>query len=160
MMSFVQFLLLCYEFVFYQKQNVRAFVINLGVTITAVAFESQPEINEFVEKLFFRDENITWNKHIELVENKISKNIGILYKASHYLDKKSLKNIHFSFIHNYVNYCNIAWASTSRTKLDKILKKQKHAVRIIYNKDEFTHSKPLVRDMNALNVYQINIFQV
>ena len=34
------------------------------------------------------DENITWNKHIELVENKISKNIGILYRVSHYLDKK------------------------------------------------------------------------
>ena len=31
---------------------------------------------------------------------------------------------------------------------------------IIYNKDKFTHSKPLMRDMNALNVYQINIFQV
>ena len=40
------------------------------------------------------------------------------------------------------------------------MKKQKHAVRIIYNKDKFTHSKPLMRDMNALNVYQINIFQV
>ena len=53
------------------------------------------------------DENITWNKHIELVENKISKNIGILYRASHYLDKKSLKSIYFSFIHNYVIYCNI-----------------------------------------------------
>ena len=24
------------------------------------------------------DENINWNRHIELVENKISKNIGIL----------------------------------------------------------------------------------
>ena len=33
-------------------------------------------------------------------------------------------------------------------------------MRIIYNKDKFTHSKPLMRDMNALNVYQINIFQV
>ena len=31
---------------------------------------------------------------------------------------------------------------------------------IIYNKDKFTHSKPLMRDTNALNVYQINIFQV
>ena len=37
------------------------------------------------------DENIIWNKHIELVENKISKNIGILYRASHYLDKKKSK---------------------------------------------------------------------
>ena len=33
-------------------------------------------------------------------------------------------------------------------------------MRIIYNKDKFTYSKPLMRDMNALNVYQINIFQV
>ena len=45
-------------------------------------------------------------------------------------------------------------------KLGKILKKQKHAVRIIYNKDKFTHWKPLMRDMNALKVHQINIFQV
>ena len=36
------------------------------------------------------DENISWNKHRELVKNKISKNIGIVYKASH-LDKKCLK---------------------------------------------------------------------
>ena len=28
------------------------------------------------------DENSTWNKYIELVENKISKNKGILYRAS------------------------------------------------------------------------------
>ena len=60
----------------------------------------------------------------------------------------------------YVNYCNIAWASTSRTTLGKILKKQKHPLRIIYNEDICTHSKPLMRDMTALNVYQINIFQV
>ena len=39
------------------------------------------------------DENINWNRHVELVENKISKNIGILYKASLYLDKESLKSI-------------------------------------------------------------------
>ena len=32
------------------------------------------------------DENITWNKDLELVENKISKNIVIRYRASHYLD--------------------------------------------------------------------------
>ena len=40
------------------------------------------------------------------------------------------------------------------------MKKQKHAVRIIDNKDKFTHSKSLMRDMSALNVYQINSFQV
>ena len=44
------------------------------------------------------DENINWNRHIELVENKISKNIGILYRVSLYLDKESLKCIYFLLI--------------------------------------------------------------
>ena len=29
------------------------------------------------------DENLTWKNHIDVVENKISKNIGVLYSASH-----------------------------------------------------------------------------
>ena len=28
------------------------------------------------------DENLTWKNHIEVVENKISKNIGVLYLTS------------------------------------------------------------------------------
>ena len=150
------------KYVLFQKQSARDSVPLRLPTITFNSIEIKRE--SFIKFLgVIIDKNITWNKHIELVENKISKNIGILYRASHYLDKKSLKNMHFSVIHNYVNYCNIAWASTTRTNLDKILKKQMHAVRIIFNKDKFTHSKPLMRDMNALNVYQINkinIFQV
>ena len=70
------------------------------------------------------DENLTWKNHIEVVENKISKNIGVLYRASHLLDFKNLK-IYFSFIHIYISYANIAWASTFKTKLQGILKKQK-----------------------------------
>ena len=58
------------------------------------------------------DENINWNRHIELVESKISKNVGILYRASLYLNKECLKSIYFSFINSYISYYNIAWAST------------------------------------------------
>ena len=105
------------------------------------------------------DENITWNDHIDIVEKKISKSIGALYKAKFILDQKCLKHIYFAFIHSYINYANIAWASTNHTKLKKLYNKQKHASRIIYNKDKLTHAKPLMKSLNALNVYQINIFQ-
>ena len=69
------------------------------------------------------DENLTWKNHIEVVENKISKNIEVLYRASHLFDFKNLLKIYFSFIHIYISYANIAWASTSKTKLQGILKK-------------------------------------
>ena len=47
-----------------------------------------------------------------------------------------------------------------KTKLIRILTKQKHAFQIIYNESKYVHSKPLMQKMNALNVYQINIFQI
>ena len=56
------------------------------------------------------DENLTWKNHIEVVENKISKNI--LYRTSHLLDFKTLLKIYFSFIHIYISYTNIAYANT------------------------------------------------
>ena len=39
------------------------------------------------------DENLTWKNRIEVVENKISKNIGVLYRASHLFDFKNLPKI-------------------------------------------------------------------
>ena len=105
------------------------------------------------------DENLTWKEHIELIESKMSKNIGILYKAKFLLNKTCLKNIYFSFIQSYLIYANIAWASTNQTKLKKIYSKQKHASRIIFQEDRYTHARPLMKTLNALNIYQINIFQ-
>ena len=68
------------------------------------------------------DENLTWKNNIKVVENKISKNIGVLYRATHLLDFKKL-NLYFSFIHIYISYANIAWDSSFKTKLQGILKK-------------------------------------
>ena len=63
------------------------------------------------------------------------------------------------FIHSYVNYGNIAWGSTYKTKLKKILTYQKKAARVIFFADHLAHAKPLMLDMSALNVYLINIYQ-
>ena len=65
------------------------------------------------------DKNLTWKNHVEVVENKISKNIGVLYRASHLLNFKNLLKIYFSFIHIYISYANIASASTFKTKLQR-----------------------------------------
>ena len=106
------------------------------------------------------DEHLTWKKHIQLIENKVSKNVGILYKASKLINSKCLRSIYFSFIHSYINFANIAWASTNKTNLKKLFGKQKQAAPIIFNQDRFTHARPLLKTLNALNVYQINLLQV
>ena len=58
-----------------------------------------------------------------------------------------------------MKYANIASASTYVTKLKKINLLQKQAVRFVFNKDRLSHLRPLLRKINALNVYQINLYQ-
>ena len=106
------------------------------------------------------DENLNWRAHINAIESKISKNLGILRKAKAYLNFKSLKSLYFSFIHSYVTYCNIAWASTNHTKIKKLFCKQKHACRIIFNENRFTPSHPLFVKLGALDIYKINLYQI
>ena len=65
------------------------------------------------------DEHISWKDHIKTVENKFAKNIGLINRASYFLNEHSLKTIYFSYIHSYLNYANIAWVSTYVTKLKK-----------------------------------------
>ena len=105
------------------------------------------------------DENLTWKTHVEFVENKISKSIGILFKATRSINSKSLRSIYFTLIHPYINYANIAWASTNKTYLNRILGKQKQATRIMYSDGISIPSRLLMKELNILNKYQINILQ-
>ena len=82
-----------------------------------------------------------------IASSKISKSIGILYKSRDILSKQSLKQLYFSFIHNYVSYANIAWASASKSKLERLYRCQKHATREIYRQDRRTHATPLLNDI-------------
>ena len=38
-------------------------------------------------------------------------------------------------IHSYLNYANIAWASTNKSNLISFYRHKKHAISIIYSKD-------------------------
>ena len=106
------------------------------------------------------EENLIWKYHIEYVCNKVSKSIVTMFKSRNSLSKKLMKQLYFSFIHGYLNYVNIAWASTNKSNLISLYRHQKHAIRIIYDKDRFAHTKPLFKYAKALTVYKINLIQI
>ena len=104
------------------------------------------------------DQSLSWKTHIKYTENKISKNIGILFKARPFLNKKSLLSLYNSYIHSYINCGSVSWGSTCRTNLKKINSQQKNALRIIFNKRKFEHTSELFKSSKILNVYKLNIF--
>ena len=105
------------------------------------------------------DENLTWRKHIEMIESKVSKNRGVLYNAKCLLDQQRLKSIYYPYIHSYLSYANIIWSSPNYTKLTKLHNKQKHAVRIIFHENKLATARPLMKQLKALDNFQTNLFQ-
>ena len=74
-------------------------------------------------------EHLNWKDQINVIENKLSKNLGLLHKAKQFLNAKAMKSLYFSFIHSYLTYGNVVWCSTSMNKTKKLFSKQKQAIK-------------------------------
>ena len=98
------------------------------------------------------DDNLSWKEHMKYLEDKLVKNIGLMYRAKPFIDKESLLALYYSYIHLYLNYANLAWGSTYLTNLKKLRSQQKHAIRIDHNETKFEHRKELLK---SANVYKL-----
>ena len=58
---------------------------------------------------------------MKYTQNKIAKNISLLFKAKPFLSKQSLLSLYYSYTHSYNNYANVAWGSTYMTNVKKYL---------------------------------------
>ena len=77
------------------------------------------------------DENLSWKEDLKLTENKITKNIGLIYKAKPYLNKDSLLASYFSYIHSYasvdfefpleVQQYGTIWSEVRKKKFNRLL---------------------------------------
>ena len=97
------------------------------------------------------DDNLSWSFHINSISRKIAKSIGILYRARHYLNLDSLKNLYYSFIYSHISYGTLIWGSNYKSKLLPIHLLQKRAQRAITFTDRRTPSRPL---------FQLIIFEI
>ena len=112
------------------------------------------EMQEFIKFLVvLLDENPYWKEHIKYTENKIAKNLGLLYKARPFLERNALLALYSSYILNYIEYANIAWGSTCRTNFKKLTVIKKHAIRIIFNKNKFADTREIFKEQQILNIY-------
>ena len=115
------------------KDNIPVFLPNLFINDVKIKRE-----NSLKFVAFMIDGNLIWKTHVELVENKISKSWNS-FESNSFLNSKSLRSIYFALVHPYINYANIAWASTNKDYLKGILGKQKQEARLM-SSDDFSIS--------------------
>ena len=104
------------------------------------------------------DEHLNWTDYINILENNLSKILGLLYKSKQFL------NVIFSMLfHSYLHYGNIAWYSTSMAKLKRLYIKQKQAIKALsmtFEDNSGLKIENLIRKKGILNIYKLHISHV
>ena len=98
--------------------------------------------------------------HINYLCTKIGKTIGLINKIKHCIDAKAKRTLYCSLVLPYINYCNVVWACTYHSKLDKMYKLQKRVIRIIANVGYLSHTKSLFSKYRILSVFELNKLQI
>ena len=107
------------------------------------------------------DEHLSWDKHIEQIGSKISKNIGIISQLKNTLPERILLMLYNILVLPYLNYCPMIWVhENNNTKINTIYRLQKRVVRIICKKGYREHAAPYFKKLNILTINDISRSQL
>jgi len=96
------------------------------------------------------DENLNFNYQISNLSSKLSKAIYFLNKTKNILPPKALKSLYFAYFHSHLLYCPIINSCTSHSNVQKIVKLQKKAIRIVAGANYSAHTDPIFKELNIL----------
>ena len=130
---------------------------NVSISINNTSIEQCKVFNYL--GIYF-DDDLSWNSHINHVIKKVSQSVGIINHLKCILPLRILFMLYNAFVLPYIMYCNSVWATKHPSKLIKLHRLQKRALRLCSNSSYIAPSQPLFRKFNTLHVYDINKLQI
>ena len=97
------------------------------------------------------DSKLDWNDHINIVRNKIAKNVSVMNRVKHVLTSSALYSLYCTLVMPYLTYCCEVWGNNYKTRIHSLFILQKRAIRICLNTDYKCHTKPLFYQLRSLN---------
>jgi hypothetical protein len=126
---------------------------SLITPIERISFESPEKSFKLLGVLF--DEFLSFKPHVEMLCNKISKSLFCLNRIKNFVNAKSLRMLYFSMIHSVISYGINIYGCANKTTLEKLIVKQKQAIRIICNEPYRAHTQPLFKQLKILPIEKL-----
>ena len=104
------------------------------------------------------DKHLNWATHIQHINKKISKNLGILFRLHHFLTLNTLKQIYYSLIYPYLHNGIMSWGNTYPSRLlkkTKVQTKQNKCIRCMFFSHNRESSAPYLKLLDILNIDSI-----
>ena len=98
------------------------------------------------------DSQLTFNSHTRMIENKISRSIGIIIKLKSFLPPSALLKLYYALVHPHLLYGLFAWGTTYTSYLAKLCTLQNKVVRHIGGGSYREHSTPYYSNLKILKL--------
>ena len=106
------------------------------------------------------DSNLDYKQHINMLECKVGRAIGILYKLKNTFFQIIMKQLYFALIHPLLLYSNITWGSTFSTYLHRLQILQNKAVRDVVGAHYHDSAKPILVNLQILQIDDLFKFEI
>ena len=106
------------------------------------------------------DNQLLFKQHIKMLESKLYRYVGILFRLKSFLPKYILSKIYYAFIHSYLNYGLIIWGATPASNLSKLCRIQNKALRVISGTGWREHAPPLYATQKILQLSKLITYSV
>jgi hypothetical protein len=106
------------------------------------------------------DSHLSFKEHVSYMKSKISKNMGIIYRAKKFLPQDCLVSLYYSFIYPYLTYCVCVWGNAGISTISPIISLQNRAVKTIVSASKLSSPDPIYKKLNILKFQDIYKMQV
>ena len=101
------------------------------------------------------DSGLTWKKHVDYLCTIIGRNIGVINRIKHFVPPQILFSLYDTLVMSYLNYGLLAWGNCTSSNINRLLRLQKRALRIINSTEFNAHTDPLFFKHRTLKIKDI-----
>jgi hypothetical protein len=121
---------------------------NLIYPITRIYNEGDEKSFKLLGILF--DEFLSFEDHIASLCAKTSKSLFCLNRIKNFVTNTALKSLYYAMVHSHIAYCLNIYGCATPTALNRLVLKQKEAVRIVCRAGYRDHTNPLFKKLGIL----------
>ena len=106
------------------------------------------------------DSKLNFQNHIRIIESKLSRGVGILYRLKAVLPREALCKIYFALFHPHLLCGLVVWESTFPTYMSKLESLQTKAAKIIGDGTARESPTPFYRQLKILKLTDLYKFKI
>ena len=106
------------------------------------------------------DNKLSFKNHIDVVNQKLIKFIGLFYRLRKFLSKSQMIQVFKSYVQPVVQYGILIYGNSVLSDISLIDSKLKKLIRIIFNKRKFNSVSDLRRKFNLFLAKELHLYEV